>query len=84
MVHRRGRAWATLTPLVALLVATALVPVTGASAATSTTTGVTRTTVTVGGLVGADPASTGAEIGAQARFKVANDTGELGKGVTIE
>jgi hypothetical protein len=83
MVHRRGRAWATLAPLVALLVATALVPDTGASAATSTTTGVTRTTVTVGGLVGADPASTGAEIGAQARFARANRRGGVA-GRTIE
>jgi hypothetical protein len=54
-----------------------------ARAATATTTGVTRTTVTVGGLVGADPASTGAEIGAQARFARANRRGGVA-GRTVE
>ncbi|HEU5306662.1 MAG TPA: ABC transporter substrate-binding protein [Acidimicrobiia bacterium] len=54
----------------------------GAAAATSTAVGVTRTTVTVAGLVGADPASTGAEIGAQARFARANRHGGV-KGRTV-
>ena len=52
----------------------AALPSATAATTTPTTTpvGVTRTTVTVGGLVGADAASTGAEIGAQARFARAN------------
>jgi hypothetical protein len=54
----------------------------GATAATSTTVGVTRTAVTVAGLVGADPASSGAEIGAQARFARANRRGGV-KGRTV-
>jgi hypothetical protein len=73
---------AALTALTALVVATTT---SGASAATSTSTviGVTRTTVTVGGLVGADPASSGAEIGAQARFARANRRGGVA-GRTVE
>lgn len=82
-MHRRHRALIALAPLVTLSVATTLVSVTGARAATSTTTGVTRTMVTVGGLVGADPASTGAEIGAQARFARANRRGGVA-GRTVE
>jgi hypothetical protein len=63
--------------------ATAATTTTTTTPATTTPAGVTRTTVTVGGLVGADAASTGAEIGAQARFARAN----RGRGVagrTIE
>ena len=39
----------------------------------------TRTTVVVGGIVGTDPLSAGADIGAQARFARANRVKELGK-----
>jgi len=84
-VHVGRRAWSALGSLVALL-ATAVAVAPGASAATSTpttTVGVTRTTVTVGGLVGAEPASTGAEIGAQARFARANRRGGVA-GRTVE
>ncbi len=81
---RRRRARRVLGVFAALVAATALAA-SGASAATSTPTviGVTRTTVTVGGLVGADPASTGAEIGAQARFARANRRGGVA-GRTVE
>ena len=41
------------------------VPARAASAPTIPTVGVTRTTVTVGGIVAGDPTSSGAEIGAQ-------------------
>jgi hypothetical protein len=66
------------------LVATVSSPALAAPKATSTTVGVTRTTVTVAGLVGGDPASTGAEIGAQARFARANRRGGVaGRTVTF-
>lgn len=42
---------------------------------TSTSIGVTRTTITVAGIVGSDPSSTGADVGAQARFARANRSG---------
>ncbi len=84
-VHTGRHARAALGSLVALL-ATAIAIAPGASAATSTTSttiGVTRSTVTVGGLVGAEPASVGAEIGAQARFARANRRGGVA-GRTVE
>src|SRR5262245_13473483 len=59
------------------------VPVLHATAATGSTVGVTRRTVTVAGLVGADAASTGADIGAQARFARANRRGGVA-GRTVE
>ena len=55
----------------------------GDGEAATTTIGVTRTTVTVGGLVGGEPASSGAEIGAQARFARANRRGGVA-GRTVE
>ena len=67
-------------------------PVTGAGAANApkpspapskTTVGVTRTTVTVAGMVSGDASSTGADIGAQARFARANARGGVA-GRTIE
>jgi hypothetical protein len=68
-------AGAALAGLVALLVVSPA-STGGPSARPATATvGVTRTTVTVAGLVGGDPASTGAEIGAQARFARANRRG---------
>lgn len=71
-----------------VVVVTMLVSSTAAGAATTTTTttttpGVTRATVTVGGLVGTDPASSGAEIGAQARFARVNQRGGVA-GRTVE
>lgn len=45
------------------------------AAAPAPTPGVTRTTITVGGIVTADAASKGADIGAQARFARANARG---------
>jgi branched-chain amino acid transport system substrate-binding protein len=67
------------------LVATAMTTVVapGAAAATPPEIGVTRTTVTVGGLVGGEPASSGAEIGTQARFARANRRGGVA-GRTVE
>src|SRR5215213_1802404 len=60
-----------------------MAPVPSASAARTPTIGVTRTAVTVAGLVGADPSSSGAEIGAQARFARANRRGGVaGRRVT--
>ena len=83
---------AVLVALVATVAAVGL-PMTGAAAAThaaavpdATATkpvGVTKTTVSVAGIVGADPLSTGAEIGAQARLARANRTKEL-HGLTVE
>jgi len=46
-------------------------------------TGVTGSTLTVGGIVGADASSVGADIGAQARFARANRTNEV-RGRTVE
>jgi hypothetical protein len=87
---RFPRGFVALVALVALVVAaaTTTVVVSAAGAATSTTTstgtvGVTRTTVTVGGLVGVEPTSNGAEIGAQARFARANQRGGVA-GRTVE
>src|SRR5215218_8894475 len=60
-----------------------MAPVPSASAARTPTIGVTRTAVTVAGLVGADPASSGAEIGAQARFARTNRRGGVA-GRTVE
>jgi hypothetical protein len=83
-VRRDHRACRALGVLAALVAATT-VSAPGASAATAAPSviGVTRTTVTVGGLVGTDPASTGAEIGAQARFARANQRGGVA-GRTVE
>ena len=88
-MHLGRRARSALGTLLALIVTsvawtTASTAASTAGAATAPTTpGVTRTTVTVGGLVGADPASTGAEIGAQARFARANRGGGVA-GRTVE
>jgi hypothetical protein len=91
-MRRRVRALGALGTLLAMITAStalssaessagaASAPATSAPAATP---GVTRTTVTVGGLVGADPTSTGAEIGAQARFARANRRGGVA-GRTVE
>ncbi len=46
-----------------------------AGGATAPTVGVTRTAITVAGLVGTDPVSVGADVGAQARFARANRRG---------
>lgn len=87
----RGRsALAALFALFALVAASVTwTAADGAGAARSATTttrpavGVTRTTVTVAGLVGADPASTGADVGAQARFARADRRGGVaGRTVT--
>jgi len=87
---RSHRALVALVAIVATAWTTTIA--TGADAATSTTSststayaaiGVARRTVTVGGLVGADPASSGAEIGAQARFARANRRGGVA-GRTVE
>jgi hypothetical protein len=74
--------------LVALVVASTTVTATSpagaaGAAGAATTPGVTGTTVTVGGLVGGEPSSTGAEIGAQARFARANRRGGVA-GRTVE
>ncbi len=70
-----GRVTRALVTL-AVLAATAAALLSPADAAPrATTTGVTRTAVTVMGLVGAEPASTGADLGAQARFARANRRG---------
>ena len=80
-VHRLPVA---LLAVVAVATAIAVAPTAGAATAKPTSViGVTRTTVTVGGLVGAEPASTGAEIGAQARFARANRRGGVA-GRTVE
>ena len=50
-------------------------PVTGAEAAEADTRGVTRTSVTVGGIVSGDAASAGADVGAQARIFRENQRG---------
>ena len=77
------RARRALVALVATVVTTTTVLGPRAGAAPSTTVGVTRTTITVAGLVGGDPASTGAEVGAQARFARANRRGGVaGRTVT--
>ena len=52
-------------------------------AATTPVVGVTRTTVTVGGVVGGEATAVGADLGAQARFARANRRGGVG-GRTIE
>lgn len=85
-MRRRLRAPVALVSLivvvgVTLTSATRSVP--RASAATNTTTGVTRRTVTVAGIVGADAASAGADVGAQARFARANRSGGVA-GRTIQ
>jgi ABC-type branched-subunit amino acid transport system substrate-binding protein len=54
-----------------------------AASTSAAAVGVTRSTVTVAGIVGADEASLGAEIGAQARFARANRTDGVA-GRTIE
>ncbi len=77
----RNRALVALAALVATAMTTAVAP--GAGAATPPQIGVTRTTVTVGGLVGGEPASSGAEIGAQARIARANRRGGVA-GRTVE
>ena len=83
-VGRRARsALGILLALVVTSVAWAVPSAANAATATSTTPGVTSTTVTVGGLVGGDAASTGAEIGAQARFARANRRGGVA-GRTVE
>jgi hypothetical protein len=86
-MRRRVRALGALGTLLAVVTASTVLS-TAASSATATsapagTPGVTRTTVTVGGLVGADPTSSGAEIGAQARFARANRRGGVA-GRTVE
>jgi len=79
---RASRAFASLAALAVVSVAWTAAP--PASAATApVTVCVTRATVTVGGLVGAEPASAGAEIGAQARFARANRRGGVA-GRTVE
>jgi hypothetical protein len=86
-LHRRTRS--TILALLALAASTAVVTASPAPATTTTTTapaavGVTRTSVTVAGLVGGDPSSTGAEVGAQARFARANRRGGVaGRTVTF-
>ena len=56
-------------------VALAVAPVATAATASPPAIGVSRTTVTVTGLVGTDPSSIGADVGAQARFARANRRG---------
>jgi hypothetical protein len=86
-MRRRVRALGALGTLLAVFTASTALSTAassaGAATAPTTTPGVTRTTVTVGGIVGADPASTGAEIGAQARFARANRRGGVA-GRTVE
>jgi hypothetical protein len=84
LISRRTRAaLVLLVALVTALVTSVLAPRADAATARGDATGVTRTTVTVAGLVGADAASTGAEIGAQARFARANRRGGVaGRTVT--
>jgi hypothetical protein len=79
---RASRAFASLVALGALFLASTPAPSAGAATAPAAV-GVTRTTVTVGGLVGTEPASVGAEIGAQARFARANRRGGVA-GRTVE
>jgi hypothetical protein len=79
---RASRAFACLVALGALFLASTPAPSAGAATAPAAV-GVTRTTVTVGGLVGTEPASVGAEIGAQARFARANRRGGVA-GRTVE
>lgn len=74
MTTRARRMCGAVVALVAVAVACAGLP-SPSGAAASPTIGVTRSTVTVAGLVGADPASVGADIGAQARFARANRRG---------
>jgi hypothetical protein len=82
-VHVRRRATSALIVLGSVLATVAWSGAAGARAATSSVIGVTRSTITVSGLVGADAASTGAEIGAQARFARANKHGGVaGRRVT--
>jgi hypothetical protein len=85
LVRRAGRASGSLVVLVAMSASWAVAASAGAATSTTTaaTVGVNRTTVTVGGLVGVDPASAGAEIGAQARFARANGRGGVA-GRTVE
>jgi hypothetical protein len=64
-----------LVALVSLTAMGAGLSSTATAAARATTTGVTRRTVTVAGLVGTDTASAGADLGAQARFARANRRG---------
>ena len=88
MVARRG-VLPSLVVAVAVSLVAAVSPVWAVPAVGAATTpvaptvGVTRTTVTVAGLVGGDAASTGAEVGAQARFARANRRGGVaGRTVT--
>ncbi len=81
---RVHRLFVALLAVVAIAMTTAVAPIAGAATSKATTViGVTRTTVTVGGLVGVEPASAGAEIGAQARFARANRRGGVA-GRTVE
>jgi branched-chain amino acid transport system substrate-binding protein len=78
-VRSRSRAGSALSGLVALvgvsLVTTLGSVGTDARALSSASVGVSRTTITVAGLVGTESTSTGAEVGAQARFARANRGG---------
>ena len=68
---RRGQALITTGIVVTALllpIRSALATVGSGTTTASSATGVTSTTVTVAGVVGTDPASVGADIGAQARF----------------
>jgi len=67
----------TSAVLTATALSTAIAPAVGA--APTPTIGVTGTTVTVGGIVGVEPASTGAEVGAQARFARVNQRGGVAR-----
>jgi branched-chain amino acid transport system substrate-binding protein len=53
-----------------------------AAAGAASAVGITRTGVTVAGIVGTDPTSIGADVGAQARFARANDGGGV-RGRTV-